>query len=272
VLARYTDVPDEVPAGPADAPAFAVELNGTDTARWGAAGDLRTHVHPPTFEELEHDGALVVYEADLPAGAFRDGRPELFQVDEVRDHAWVSVDGRPVGTMSRTLHQRAIAIPPGTRLRLLVEEQGRVNYDLRIGELKGLIGEARLGGTSITGWTASPVDIVAVARAASESVAAPSGDRALGGGGVGPVALRGVFDLDAPHDLFLDTDGWSKGYAFVNGFFLGRYWANGPQRTMYVPAPAIRAGRNTVVIVELEQLTDATARFVAQPILGDVEE
>ena len=282
VLARYTDVPDEVPAGPADAPAFAVALNGTalngsglhgtDPARWGAAGDGRTHIHPPTFEELEHDGALVVYEADLPADAFRDGRSELLEVDEVRDYAWVSVDGRAVGTMSRTLHQRAIAIPPGRRLRLLVEEQGRVNYDLRIGELKGIIGNARLGGRSITGWTASPVDIVAVAQAASESVAAPTGDRSLGGRDVGPAALRGEFDLDAAHDLFLDTDGWGKGYAFVNGFFLGRYWANGPQRTMYVPAPATRAGRNTVVIVELEHLADATARFVAQPLLGDVEE
>ena len=38
--------------------------------------------------------------------------------------------------------------------------------------------------------------------------------------------------------------------------------------TLYVPGPVTRAGTNEVVIVELEALTDATARFVARPHLG----
>ena len=74
--------------------------------------------------------------------------------------------------------------------------------------------------------------------------------------------------LDESADLFLDTRGWGKGYAWVNGFFLGRYWRRGPQRTLYVPGPVTRAGENHVVIVELEAVTDATARFVARPDLG----
>ena len=77
-----------------------------------------------------------------------------------------------------------------------------------------------------------------------------------------------TFSLDAPADLFLDTRGWGKGYAWVNGFFLGRYWRRGPQRTLFVPGPVTRAGENTVTIVELEAVTDATARFLARPDLG----
>ncbi|WP_026059553.1 glycoside hydrolase family 35 protein [Microbacterium yannicii] len=268
VLAKYTEVPDEVPPGPVEASVFTVELSGTGDQQWSSAADSAAHVEPPTFEELDHTGALVVYEAELPDDAFRHGGPALFEVDEVRDHAWVSVDGRPVGTMSRTLHQRALAIPQGTRLRLLVEEQGRVNYDHRIGERKGLIGNARLDGRPVTGWSATPIDLASVARAAAESTGHGAGRARF----VGPVALRGEFDLDAPHDLFLDTEAWGKGYAFVNGLFLGRYWSNGPQRTLYVPAPATRQGRNVIVVVELEQLGEATARFAPYPVLGGLEQ
>ena len=74
--------------------------------------------------------------------------------------------------------------------------------------------------------------------------------------------------LEASADLFLDTRGWGKGYAWVNGFFLGRYWRRGPQRTLFVPRPVTRAGENTIAIVELESVTDATARFLARPDLG----
>ena len=42
------------------------------------------------------------------------------------------------------------------------------------------------------------------------------------------IQMRGTFDLAAPCDLFLDTDAWGKGFAFVNGFLLGRYWRNPP--------------------------------------------
>src|SRR3546814_15488609 len=49
----------------------------------------------------------------------------------------------------------------------------------------------------------------------------------------GPAGLRARFELDASADLHLDTAGWGKGYAWVNGFFLGRYWRRGPQRTLY---------------------------------------
>lgn len=39
----------------------------------------------------------------------------------------------------------------------------------------------------------------------------------------------------------------------MNGVNLGRYWpAVGPQITLYVPAPYLNLGLNTIVMVELE--------------------
>jgi len=40
--------------------------------------------------------------------------------------------------------------------------------------------------------------------------------------------------------------GWSKGVVFVNGVNIGRYWSVGPQHSLYIPAPLLRRGPNTV--------------------------
>lgn len=52
--------------------------------------------------------------------------------------------------------------------------------------------------------------------------------------------------LDTPADTFLDMSDWGKGILFVNGFNLGRYFTAGPQQTLYVPAPFLNNGPNTV--------------------------
>jgi beta-galactosidase len=252
VIAKYAPVPDLAPTARPDAPTFDVALSGEGD--WMPASSGAVSDDPATFEELGHLGPLVRYDVDLPAFHSR----AVLAFAEVRDLAWVHVDGVPVGRLSRTLHERALAIPEGTRLTVLVEDQGRVNYGHRLGEAKGLIGGATLDGAPLTGWTATPVDLASVVGA--------------GVGTTGRSLLRGTFDLDAPTDLFLDTTAWGKGFAFVNGFFLGRYWQSVPQQTLYVPAPVLRAGANEIVVLELEQAVEPVARFVAQPSLGQLEE
>jgi beta-galactosidase len=67
----------------------------------------------------------------------------------------------------------------------------------------------------------------------------------------GPAFYRGAFTLARPGDTFLDTRGWGKGTVWVNGHHLGRFWDIGPQQTLYVPGPWLRAGRNEVVVFAL---------------------
>ena len=259
VIARYAPVPDELPAAAGTAPAFAVPL--TPARAWtDGAGPSSTTALPQTFDALGHLSALVRYDTELPEG---DGG--LLVVDEVRDLAWVSVDGHPVGSLSRTRHDRAMRIPAGRTLRILVEDQGRVNYDHRLGEEKGLIGEITLDGAPVTGWRSTPLDVAEIAADIAAEIAADRPEN-------GPLAWTAEFPLDASADLFIDTASWGKGYAFVNGFFLGRYWRNGPQRTLYVPAPATRAGANHLVVLELEHLVHPRAVFARSPALGDTEE
>ncbi|WP_404434137.1 beta-galactosidase [Microbacterium lacus] len=255
VFAKYTPVPADEAVSAAPAPAFEVAL--TATGNWVPEASGQTFDRPPTFDGLDHTSALVRYDSVL------GGRGGLLAFGEVRDRAWIEVDGVAIGTLSRTLHQTSLWVPAGQRLSVLVEDQGRVNYDVRLGEHKGLIGAVTLDGAPLEGWTATPIDVASLAVAVEASEESADAARA---------AWRGTFDLDEATDLFLDTDGWGKGYAFVNGFLLGRYWRSGPQRTLFVPAPVVRSGANTVVFVELERGTATSARFVAELHLGPREE
>lgn len=259
VIAKHATVPDEPLPVPVDAPVLSVPLESIGDPLPLVATDRGSFDTPPALDELGSDLALASYEATAPAAGVLEA--------EVRDYAWVSLGGTRVGTMQRTIRDLSIALPSAGDLHLLVEETGRVNYDEKIGEPKGLIGAPLLDGTPIAGpWRVRTFDVAALARAVRD--AAPAAGGIVQGRATGPVGLRADFELAASTDLFLDTTGWGKGFAWVNGFFLGRYWRRGPQHTLYVPGPVTRAGANEVVIVELEALTDATARFVARPDLG----
>ena len=67
-----------------------------------------------------------------------------------------------------------------------------------------------------------------------------------------PAFYRFDFEADELCDTFLNTDGFDKGCAFINGFNLGRFWKIGPQKRLYIPAPLLKKGKNTIIIFETE--------------------
>ncbi|MGX5696750.1 glycoside hydrolase family 35 protein [Agromyces soli] len=262
VIAKYAPVPDEVPEPARPAPERVAPLSVGPALLELAPrlGDETRHDRLPTFDEIGHDRGIALFATRLNRGG-----PGLLEVcEQVRDRAWVLLDGTPVGVLARDAHERAIMLPE-TRgeLVILVEDQGRVNYGPRIGEAKGLIGGLCLDGVELTDWSVRPVDLDLVpglaSRAPSEGL--PSG----------PTLAHGTVELDEPADCFIDTLGWGKGLVWVNGFLLGRYWRRGPQRTLIVPAPITRAGANEVVLLEFETLTDPVVRLVPGPMLGHTE-
>ena len=234
-------------------------------------GQWSTHQGLPTADSLGHYAGFILYRNRIE----RSGGA-ILQVDEVRDRAQVFVDRQPVGVLARDHRDRAIALPEDARgvLDLLVEDQGRVDYGPRIGEPKGLIGPATVNGEPLAGWQVLPLnlaDLGPVAEALGEAGA--EGARFI----AGPAFARAVFD--APEvaadgkiaDLFLDTLGWGKGVAWINGFPLGRYWSRGPQRTLYVPAPVLKAEGNELIILELHATTSTEVRLLAEQELGHTE-
>ncbi|WP_103350816.1 beta-galactosidase family protein [Amycolatopsis sp. CA-128772] len=263
VIARYHKVPDTVPppARPAPTPSGALGdpvrlLDAPD--RWGT---WEFHEELPAFDDLTPMPQLALLRT-----AVEGERPGVLTFGEVRDRATVFFDGDLVGTLSRDHHERAIPLPRAAgELLVLVEDQGRVDYGPRIGEAKGIIGGASLHGEPLAGWDVLPFDLAALPSLR------PTRPEPVAGAVAGPVVLRARIDVDEPADLFLDTGEWGKGVAWLNGFALGRYWRRGPQRTLFVPRPVVRAGANELVVLELAAMLDPAARFVPRPLLGHTE-
>ncbi|MFD7657801.1 beta-galactosidase [Actinosynnema sp. NPDC059797] len=267
VIARYHPVPDEPPPPAQPAPSLTVPLGGPvpllgTPQLWGT---WNHHGAPPTFDELDPTPRMALLRTRITHPG-----PAVLSFGEVRDRASVFLDGQPVGTLLREHHQNALGLHRAEgELVVLVEDQGRVNYGPRIGEPKGIIGGVTLNGEPLLGWDVLSLDLD-TPPASRDST--PTDAATLGGPVGGPVLLRGEFDLAEPADLHLDTAGWGKGVAWVNGFSLGRYWSRGPQRTLYVPGPVLRSGRNEVTVFETDVMTAALARFVPEPSLGHVEQ
>ena len=218
---------------------------------------------PQTFEALGLPYWLVLYEADLPA-SYSD--PAVLH-GLVRDRALVYVDNNLMGTLSRTnnIYDMSIEQPYGRILRLLVENQGRLNYGSGLRDFKG-VSAVTLNSTPLGPWRmlGLRIDNISPLRFLP-SISMPSGTLRNG-----PVFLRGNFTVTGqPMDTYLNTIGWGKGVAFVNGQNLGRYWPlAGPQMTLYVPASFIRTGENELVLMELEYVPNSwKMKLQATPIL-----
>ncbi|ROS73334.1 beta-galactosidase family protein [Cellulomonas sp. PhB143] len=268
VIARYAPVPDELPAARVPAPELDLVLDRalawTDAR--GLLGEGSRHEHLPTMDEVGAWSGLTSYRTEvLPDDV-------ALAVGEVRDRALALLDGAPVGVLSRAEHATTLPLPAraGT-LELVVEDQGRVGYGPRIGEPKGLVGPARTATRRLDRWDVTPLDLAELPGALVERLRGR--DRVESMRPVaGPAFRLATFATEPGRDHFLRLDGWTKGFAWINGFLLGRYWSAGPTRTLYVPGPLLRARDNELTILELHGAATATARFVAGPDLGHTEQ
>jgi beta-galactosidase len=214
---------------------------------------------PLTMEDLGQDYGYVLYRAKVPTGF--TGR---LKVDAVRDYVVVMVNGRMAGTLDRRLRQSElpISIPPGGTLDLLVENVGRLNYGrLIFDNHKGITKAVLLDGKPLEGWTQYPLPLH------RENVSALPFGAAVRGV---PAFHRGSFRLDKAGDLFLDLGTWGKGAVWVNGRSIGKFWRIGPQQTLYVPGPWLRAGENEVIVLELLDQGSRTLAGLEKAVLDEI--
>jgi beta-galactosidase len=82
-----------------------------------------------TFEELNQNSGFVLYETTLPPFT-RD--PSELVINDLRDRAYVYVDEYFVGILSRENAIKSLPISSGlgTTLQILVENQGRINFQV----------------------------------------------------------------------------------------------------------------------------------------------
>ncbi|WP_406001481.1 glycoside hydrolase family 35 protein [Streptomyces sp. NBC_00829] len=252
VLARYGDGPlPELPPAPA---ALGAPVRA-ELPRWApleevldTLGDEESEAPvPPTFEELGVDRGLVRYRMRVPGPR----QPYPLSVDGLRDRAVVYVDGVRAGVLSEGHAELDAPVAGPAEVELWVESLGRVNYGPRTGEPKGIAGGVLHERQYLHGVRAQGLRLAAFEASAVDKVpfrAAPAG--AAPGGAAG--LYGGTLDVAQPGDASLELPGWIRGFVWVNGFCLGRYWSAGPQGTLYVPGPVLREGANEVWVLELE--------------------
>jgi beta-galactosidase len=207
-------------------------------------GKPSSAAQPKTLEGLAQNHGLLLYR-HKHSRAIKGN----LQFGDVRDYALVSLNGNHLGTLDRRLNETALHLnnQKSGSLDILVDTHGHVNYGELLGkDQKGLLGGATLNETALNGWEhyTLPLDDIKSLRFQTTPVA-------------GPAFYRGEFDVSAGF-TFLDMRGWGKGYVWVNGYNLGRYWSAGPQHAIFVPAPYLKAGRNEVIVLDLHEGAERT--------------
>ncbi|XP_023243973.1 beta-galactosidase-1-like protein 2 [Centruroides sculpturatus] len=184
------------------------------------------------------------------------------------DRAIILVDNRKVVVWDWKQNTREIRIPHLENgdhcLDILVENMGRVNYGVPLklnSQRKGLWNPVLLEEKELRNWSVYPLQfdekfINMISCSIWKKECAP------------PCLYKVELHLDSePRDSFLFSKTWKKGVVFVNGFNLGRYWNVGPQQTLYLPAPLLKVGRNTIYIFEMHNKI-LSIDFLDKPILN----
>lgn len=199
---------------------------------------------PLTMEEIGQNYGYILY---------RTGIKDIEAVKEIRlegasDRVQCYRSGKFVHTFfAENMWEKAelSEISTGGTVDLLCENIGRENFGTGLeNQRKGISGGVKINDHRQFGFELYPLplDEKQLERLDFNSGYAENT----------PAFYRFDFEADEPCDTFLDTEGFGKGCAFINGFNLGRFWEIGPQKRLYLPAPLLKKGKNTIVIFETE--------------------
>ncbi|XP_056621067.1 beta-galactosidase [Triplophysa dalaica] len=248
------------------------------------SGPVKT-VYPLTFIDMNQAFGFMLYQTVLPVDC---SRPIALSspLNGVHDRAYISIDGNGAGILERN---KVITInitgKAGSRVEVLVENMGRINYGKTINDFKGLVFNLTLGSDVLANWTVYSLSIdEAVSQgllpASSSSSSAPSGFTTVPPPALSPPAFySGSFNIpdgipDLPQDTYIQFPNWRKGQVWINGFNLGRYWpSRGPQVTLFVPAHLLSTSvQNNITVLELEAAPcspgPCTVEFTDTPVIN----
>lgn len=133
-------------------------------------------------------------------------------------------------------------------LVLLVENWGRTNFGKleQFNQFKGLWqGGVFINDEELFNWEIIPLEFKKSWTNGLTRWKNVSKTRSLG-----PSLYKTEIYIESPQDTFLDMQKWCKGIVIINNFVLGRYSRIGPQQALYLPAPFLKSGINTVIVFE----------------------
>lgn len=260
LLQEYSDKP--LPEIPCAKPI--IKLNDIDFSGYAPLeSNVRrviTSDQVQSFEEMDFGYGSALYACALPAC------PEggYLRITEPHDFARIFVNDKLIGELYRGLKEQHTlkmpAVNQGDTLRILVEAMGRINYSRQIHDHKGITEKVELIKSAeevilLKNWEISLIDARTYPVEWNKIV------------GKKPGYYKAEFKLKKRGDSFLDVSTWGKGFVWVNGHCLGRFWKVGPQQTLYCPAVWLKKGKNEIVVMDIIGPEEITMQGLASPIL-----
>lgn len=216
------------------------------TSLWSNLNSIGKHHISPyvkTMEELDQDYGFILYRTKVKG--IIENMPLTLQ--EVRDRALIYLNGEFKGIIDRNSKQEIVlnCEKEESILEILVENMGRINYGPLLKDNKGITEGVRLDRQFLFNWDIYTIPLDNLSNLIfDEDVKNVENHLRF---------FKGIFNVDEIGDTFLDFTGWEKGVIYINGFNLGRYWSEGPQKRLYVPSPLLKEGENEIVIFELHR-------------------
>ncbi len=243
---KLPSIPDPIPA---------MSFPETDlvpfTSVWNNLPEPVLSVQPKPFEAYGQDYGFMLYSTRLTGHK----RGKLTVID-LHDYATVFLDGKYVGTLDRRLGINAIELPqPDSEyplLEIFTEGMGRINFAHSMIDRKGITDRVILNGMTLMNWE---VRGFPMSDGYVESLEATATEMTRPG-----VFFRGTLKLDKRADTFIDMTNFVKGFVWVNGHNLGRYWEIGPQTRLYCPASWLKDGENEIIVFDLHKTTPGSVR------------
>lgn len=209
-----------------------------------------------TMEDVDQDYGYILYRTKVHGPL----KKALLWPQEIHDRAIIFLDGVKQGVIYRDHGPDSLKIDVSDEavLDILVENMGRINYGPYSTDRKGITTGVQINDQYHHGWEIYKLPLNKIPKLEYEK-------KDFDGN---PAVFRNEFELTEIGDSFLNLDGWGKGHVLLNGFNLGRYWEKGPQKTLYVPAPIFKKGKNEIIIFEMEKCNTEKIVFQKEPNLG----
>ncbi len=208
------------------------------------------------MESYDQSYGLIYYKTCLE-GKYSMGK---LSIEDLHDRAHIYIDGKrkhicDVTEKAPRKHRKNSFMVSGfegkREISALVEAMGRVNYGSHINDRKGMSG-FKLGALNLMDYevTCLPLDNLEKLDFSKNC-------------GKYPLFFKGEFKTQFKADCFVRLDAFTKGYVWVNGHNLGRYWSIGPQQTLYLPGVWLQEN-NEIIVLELDNATATSVSIVDQ--------
>ena len=191
---------------------------------WNFALPVTSIPQPVPMEYLNQYSGLISYKTKLIG--HKSGKLKIW---EPHDFALVFLNGKFIKSIYRDGGEWQIELPKteveNPELEILVEAMGRINYGQFMIDRKGITDRVTLNSMTLMDWrvTQYPMD----EKFVSQLMAKTAANRIL----IDKECnfFKGTFKLKEVGDTFIDVNNLKKGYIYVNGHHLGRYWETGPR-------------------------------------------